>query len=51
MFQASAAGFLQEDRGVVRRAENLIDRNLMRDSSLRQGEPVATRLQYCKLQH
>ena len=50
MFQVRVAGFLHEDRGIVRRAEKLIDRDLMCDSALRQSEPVAPRLEYPKPQ-
>ena len=50
MFQAHVAGFLHEDCGIIRRGENLLDRNLMRDCALRESKPIAARLQYPKLQ-
>ena len=46
MFQVRVAGFLQEDRGIVRCREDAIDRYLLRDRALCERQAFAARFEY-----
>ncbi len=50
MFQVHVAGALHEHRGIIRRGQELIDRDLVRHSGLRQCQAGTPSFEYPQLQ-